>query len=139
MKGARLLWPEAGKRIKDQKPKTRSREEITAMQIQNVPFGVTEWERVFPTVYPGEAGVALWRTVEVGNIRVRMVEYTAGYIADHWCSRGHVLLVLEGNLVMELQSGEKYTMPPGTSFQVADDGIPHRAVTQNGAKVFIVD
>ena len=67
------------------------------MKIENVPFGVTNWSAVPKTEHPGETGVAYWRTIEQGNIRVRIVEYSAGYLADHWCSRGHVLYVLSGN------------------------------------------
>ena len=75
----------------------------------------------------------------MGNIRVRMVEYTPGYLADHWCDRGHVLLVLEGEMVTELSDGRKFTMTPGVSYQVADGANPHRSSTQGGAKLFIVD
>lgn len=109
------------------------------MQIQNVPFMTTDWSKIAPTEYPGEQGKALWRTLEVGNVRVRMVEYTPGYIADHWCSRGHVLLILEGELVTELKDGRKFNMVPGMSYQVASDAEPHRSSTQSGAKLFIVD
>jgi quercetin dioxygenase-like cupin family protein len=109
------------------------------MQIQNVPFCVTQWDQVLPTKHKGETGTSLWRTLEVGNIRVRIVDYKPGYLADHWCSRGHVLLVLEGELVVELHDGQKYSLPIGTSFQVADNQEPHRVYTGTGAKVFIVD
>lgn len=109
------------------------------MQIQNVPFMTTDWSKMAPTEHPGEQGKALWRTLEVGNVRVRMVEYTPGYIADHWCSRGHVLLVLEGELVTELKDGRKFNMVPGMSYQVASDAEPHRSSTKSGAKLFIVD
>jgi hypothetical protein len=83
--------------------------------------------------------MAYWRTLEVGNIRVRMVEYSPSYFADHWCSRGHVLLVLEGELVTELQDGRTFTLLPGMSYQVADDAEPHRSHTTTGARLFIVD
>ncbi len=83
--------------------------------------------------------MAYWRTLEMGNIRVRMVEYSAGYMADHWCSRGHVLLVLEGELVTELQNGESHTLRSGMSCQVADDAMPYRSHTTKGTKLFIVD
>ncbi len=109
------------------------------MQIQNVPFMTTDWSAVPGTEHPGESGTATWRTVEVGNIRVRMVEYSAGYLADHWCSRGHVLLVLEGELVTELQDGRRVTLTPGMSYEVADGTAPHRSRTAGGAKLFIVD
>jgi quercetin dioxygenase-like cupin family protein len=109
------------------------------MNIHDVPFCTVDWSTVPPTDHTGETGKAIWRTLEIGNIRVRMVEYTAGYKADHWCSRGHVLLVLEGELNTELQDGRKFTLKAGTSYQVADDMEPHRSSTQGGAKLFIVD
>ncbi len=109
------------------------------MQIQSVPFKTTDWSAVAGTEHPGATGTATWRTIEVGNIRVRMVEYSAGYLADHWCSRGHVLLVLEGELVTELQDGTSVSLKPGMSYQVADGAAPHRSRTTGGARLFIVD
>jgi quercetin dioxygenase-like cupin family protein len=109
------------------------------MQICDVPFGVTDWTAIQPTVHPGETGFAYWRTVEIGNIRVRMVEYSAGYLADHWCDRGHVLLVLEGELTTDLKNGESHVLRAGSSYQVADKTAPHRSRTVQGAKLFIVD
>jgi quercetin dioxygenase-like cupin family protein len=109
------------------------------MQIQNVPLCVTDWKVLKTAEQSGETGNSFSRTFEQGNIRVRMVEYSPGYLADHWCSRGHVLLVLEGEIVMELKNGKRFPMRPGTSFQVADNDEPHRVFTKSGAKVFIVD
>ena len=109
------------------------------MQIQNVSFCTTDWSSLTRTEHPGETGMAYWRTVEVGNIRVRMVEYSPGYRADHWCSKGHVLLVLEGELVTELQNGEEHFLRAGMSYQVADQAEPHRSHTTTGARLFIVD
>ena len=109
------------------------------MKIENVPFGVTDWSTVPATEHPGETGVAYWRTVEQGNIRVRLVEYSPGYLADHWCSRGHVLYVLAGELVTELKDGRRFTLLPGQSYQVADDEEPHRSRAESGATLFIVD
>jgi quercetin dioxygenase-like cupin family protein len=109
------------------------------MEIRDVPFCTTDWSVIRPTEHPGETGTAYWRTLEIGNIRVRMVEYSAGYLADHWCERGHVLLVLEGELTTELNNGASYTLKPGSSYQVADKAAPHRSRTEKGAKLFIVD
>jgi len=109
------------------------------MKIQEVPFMTTDWNQIPLSNHPGETGSAAWKTIEVGNIRVRMVEYTPGYVADHWCSRGHVLFVLEGELVTELQDGRKFTLGPGMSYQVATDAEPHRSSTSVGAKLFVVD
>jgi quercetin dioxygenase-like cupin family protein len=109
------------------------------MKIHEVPFGTIDWNTITPTTHPGITGEAYWRTFELGNIRVRMVEYTPGYMADHWCSRGHVLLVLDGELTTELSDGRTFTLTPGTSYQVADDIAPHRSTTETGAVLFIVD
>lgn len=109
------------------------------MRIENVPFGTTDWAAVARTEHAGETGVAYWRTVETGNIRVRMVEYSPGYLADHWCSRGHVLLVMQGELVTELKDGRSVTLRAGQSYQVADNEMPHRSRTAAGASLFIVD
>jgi hypothetical protein len=109
------------------------------MRIENVPFDTTDWSVVPRTEHPGETGMAYWRTLETGNIRVRMVDYSPGYLADHWCSRGHVLLVLDGELVTELKDGRSVTLTPGRSYQVADNDVPHRSRTAGGARLFIVD
>jgi len=109
------------------------------MKMESIPFGTTDWSGVAPTEHPGETGKAIWRTREFGGIRVRMVEYTPGYLADHWCSKGHILLVLEGSLDTELADGRRFTLTAGTSYQVADGAEPHRSSTAGGAKLFIVD
>ena len=109
------------------------------MLIDAVPFMTTDWAAVPETEHPGERGVAFWRTVEVGNIRVRMVRYSEDYLADHWCSRGHVLLVLTGELRTELADGTEHRLGPGTSYQVASDLTPHRSRSASGATLFIVD
>jgi len=109
------------------------------MRIDGVPFSTTDWSKLPGTEHPGETGMATWRTVEAGNVRVRMVEYSPGYLADHWCNRGHVILVLEGELVTELAGGATHVLRPGQSYQVAEEAAPHRSRTATGAKLFIVD
>ena len=109
------------------------------MKIEAVPFDTTDWSAVSPTHHAGETGSATWRTREVGGIRVRMVEYSPGYRADHWCRKGHVLLVLEGELETELEDGRRFLLRPGMSYQVADGAEPHRSSTTTGARLFIVD
>jgi quercetin dioxygenase-like cupin family protein len=109
------------------------------MRIEGVPFSTPDWSEVAATEHRGETGVAMWRTVEAGNVRVRMVEYSPDYLADHWCERGHVLLVLEGELVTELENGESHVLRAGQSYQVAEGAAPHRSRTTGGAKLFIVD
>ncbi len=109
------------------------------MQMVNIPFGLTDWSTIEPTEHPGITGHALWRTQQFGAIRVRMVEYSPGYHADHWCEKGHILLCLEGRLDTELADGRKFILTPGVSYQVADHAEPHRSSTVGGAKLFIVD
>lgn len=109
------------------------------MEMKNIPFEVTDWSKVTPTEHQGETGTALWRTRQCDQIRVRMVTYSAGYLADHWCAKGHILLCLEGELHTELADGRKFILMPGMSYQVADDTAPHRSYTPNGVKIFIVD
>jgi quercetin dioxygenase-like cupin family protein len=98
------------------------------MKMQAIPFGTTDWSQTEKTEHGG-----------IGGVRVRMVEYSPGYLADHWCSKGHILLVLEGELETELADGRRFTLKAGMSYQVADGAEPHRSSTQTGARLFIVD
>lgn len=109
------------------------------MKMQDIPFGTTDWSEVEPTEHPGETGKAYWRTRHFGDIRVRMVQYTPGYLADHWCAKGHILFCLEGELHTELEDGRTYVLRPGMSYQVADGAESHRSSTASGATLFIVD
>jgi hypothetical protein len=109
------------------------------MQLTNIPFNTVTWHDVEVTEHAGETGVARWRTRQFGAVRVRMVEYSAGYRSDHWCSKGHILLCLEGELHTELKDGRRFTLLPGTSYQVADGAEPHRSEAPRGARLFIVD
>ena len=109
------------------------------MKISNLPFGITDWARIERTEHKGETGVAYWRTQHFGDVRVRMVEYTPGYLADHWCTKGHILFCFEGELRTQLKDGREFTLMPGMSYQVADNAEPHRSATAVGAKLFVVD
>jgi hypothetical protein len=109
------------------------------MNISEIPFGTTDWSEVERSEHKGESGVAYWRTQQFGNIRVRMVEYSPGYLADHWCSKGHILLCIEGELHTELEDGRLFILKPGMSYQVADNAEAHRSSTSVGAKLFVVD
>jgi hypothetical protein len=109
------------------------------MQITDLPFGTTDWAAIEPVLHPGETGSATWRTRQFGPIRVRMVEYSPGYLADHWCEKGHILLCLAGELETELFDGRRFMLRPGMSYQVADHAEAHRSSTAMGATLFIVD
>ena len=109
------------------------------MRMTEIPFHTTDWSTVERTEHKGETGVAHWRTRHLGDLRIRMVEYAAGYRADHWCVKGHILLCLEGELHTELADGRKFVLTPGMTYQVADNAEPHRSFTPAGARLFVVD
>lgn len=110
------------------------------MDLPAHPFTITDWSAVPVHEHPGETGKAIWRTFLMGDIRIRQVEYTPGYRADHWCDRGHILYVLEGELETELRDGRRFVLRPGMSYQVSNLGdAAHRSYTRTGAKLFIVD
>ena len=109
------------------------------MQLTDIPFGTTDWSSVEATEHPGETGVARWRTRQFGSVRVRMVEYSPGYLADHWCEKGHILLCLAGELDTRLKDGRTVRLLPGMSYQVADNTEAHRSYSATGATLFIVD
>lgn len=109
------------------------------MDLRDIPFQAIDWSTIEPTRHPGDPGVASWRTVEVGNVRARVVEYSAGYVADHWCERGHVVFVLDGELETELKDGRCVVLSAGQSYAVASGDCAHRSRTARGARLFIVD
>ena len=109
------------------------------MDMANIPFGTTDWSAIDRTEHKGETGAAYWKTQNFDGIRVRMVEYTSGYLADHWCVKGHILFCLKGELHTELEDGREFILKPGMSYQVADNAEPHRSSTSVGATLFIVD
>jgi quercetin dioxygenase-like cupin family protein len=109
------------------------------MQMKQIPFGITDWSGVPVERKNGETGWADWRVRQFGDIRVRLLDYSPGYRADHWCVKGHILFCLEGELTTELEDGRKFVLRPGMSYQVADNAEPHRSWTEVGAKLFVVD
>lgn len=109
------------------------------MKLSDIRFGITDWSAVEATEVAGESGTARSRTRTFGAVRVRMVEYSPGYLADHWCDKGHFLLCLSGELHTDLEDGRTFRLTPGVSYQVADGADAHRSRTDTGATLFIVD
>ena len=109
------------------------------MHLTDIPFETTDWQQLDATEHAGEVGVARWRTRQFGEVRVRVVEYSPGYRADHWCRKGHILFCVAGELETELEDGRVFCLTPGMSYQVADNAEPHRSRTAGGATLFIVD
>lgn len=109
------------------------------MQIDSFPFRTLDWSTVPRDEHPGETGMAYWQVQQLHTIRVRKVEYSAGYVADHWCSKGHVILCLEGEMETELADGRRFKLHPGMCYFVGDNNEAHRSSTRTGCKLFIVD
>lgn len=140
----------AARRVSCRRPAARLHERLTApaivgsllaapMNLSDIPFQAVDWSALAPTAHPGDPGQATWRTVEAGNVRARVVEYSAGYVADHWCERGHVVFVLEGEIETELRDGRRFFARAGQGYVVADGDGAHRSRAPTGAKLFIVD
>ncbi|MGE4422092.1 MAG: DHCW motif cupin fold protein [Pseudodesulfovibrio sp.] len=109
------------------------------MSEKNIPFQTIDWSTVPRTEHKGETGVAYWQTLQFDGLRVRVVEYSKGYKADHWCEKGHIVYCLEGEVVNERQSGPDSVLKPGMSYIVSDDLSSHRSVTETGVKLLIID
>lgn len=109
------------------------------MKLAGFSFGVTDWSTLERSEHKGETGTSFWRTRNFGDVRVRIMEYSADYRTGYWCAKGHVFFCLEGELEIELEDGRKFTLTPGMSFQVADGVDRHRNYARNGAKFFVVD
>ncbi|MCD1125100.1 DHCW motif cupin fold protein [Jinshanibacter sp. LJY008] len=113
------------------------------MKMSPFAFSLTDWASVEKTEHRGETGTVWWQTrffgEEQNKIRVRMVEYSPEYLADHWCSKGHVLFCLEGELETTLEDGRKFVLTPGVSYQVGDNAEAHQSYTKTGARLLIVD
>jgi len=111
------------------------------MQMSGIPFGTTDWSSVEPETHRGDTGVATWRTCQFGDIRVRLLDYSPGYLADHWCQKGHIIFCVDGELHTDLADGRSFVLTPGMSYQVADGAEAHRSRTtaERGARLFVVD
>ena len=113
------------------------------MKLEGFSISTVNWAEVETTSHAGQTGEALWRTRFFGEgdtrIRARIVEYSPGYISDHWCSKGHVIYCLEGEMDTHLQDGRVLKLKAGMSYQVADNAEAHASRTTTGVKLFIVD
>lgn len=107
--------------------------------MSNIPFQTIDWNEIEKKEYKGETGVAFWQTIQFPGLRIRLVEYSTGYIADHWCKKGHIVHCLEGELLSELENGEKFILSRGMTYVVSDELSSHRSVTKEGVKILIVD
>lgn len=107
--------------------------------MSGIPFKHINWEQIDKTEHKGESGTSFWQTLQYQNLRVRIVEYSAGYMADHWCQKGHIVFCLEGEFDSELETGEKVVLKQGMSYIVSDNLSSHRSVSKTGCKLLVVD
>jgi mannose-6-phosphate isomerase class I len=109
------------------------------MNSRNIPFQTIDWTKIDKTEHKGDKGVAWWQSMQFEGLRLRIVEYSKGYLADHWCTKGHIVHCLEGDFVSELDNGEKFTLTKGMSYVVTDELSSHRSSTEKGVKLLIID
>ncbi len=107
--------------------------------MSNIPFQTIDWNSIEKVEYRGETGFAFWQTIQFGGLRIRLVEYSNGYLADHWCQKGHIVHCLEGEFISELETGEKITLKKGETYVVSDNLSSHRSFSLNSVKLLIID
>lgn len=107
--------------------------------MSNIPFQTIDWASIEKVEYKGETGVALWQTIQFAGLRIRLVEYSSGYLADHWCQKGHIVHCLEGDFVSELSNGQQFILAKGMTYVVSDELSSHRSTTVDGVKLLIID
>jgi hypothetical protein len=105
----------------------------------NILFQTIDWSALPKTAHAGETGVAFWQTMEYPGLRIRIVEYSEGYVADHWCKKGHIVHCLEGSFISEMEDGTEFKLAEGMTYVVSDDQSSHRSVTEKGVKLLIID
>lgn len=104
-----------------------------------IPFQTIDWSKIEKTEHKGETGIAYWQTIQFAGLRVRKVEYSSGYMADHWCQKGHIVHCLEGEFISELENGKQFKLSKGMTYIVSDDLSSHRSLTDNGVTLLIID
>ena len=112
---------------------------MTAINTSPIPFQTIDWSAIAKIEYKGETGTAFWQTLHFSGLRVRIVEYTSGYLADHWCTKGHIVHCLEGEFTSELIDGSNFELKKGMTYIVSDEMSSHRSVSSNGVKLLIID
>lgn len=107
--------------------------------MNNIPFHTIDWSNIPKTEHIGETGTAFWQTLQFDDLRVRIVEYSKGYLADHWCRKGHIVHCLEGELVSEMENGDEFKLMKGMTYIVSDNLSSHRSVSKEGVRLLIID
>ena len=132
------MWARAGSFPKLDRP-APSRCRWLQPLVMRIPFQTIDWSSVDSTEHLGENGVSFRKTVQFDSLRLRIVEYSKGYLADHWCQLGHIVHCLEGEFVSELENGEQFILTRGMTYIVSNDLSSHRSYSENGVKLLIID
>ena len=109
------------------------------MRSLNIPFQTINWAEIAQTNHQGISGSALWQTATFEGLRIRKVSYSPGYLADHWCSKGHIVHCLSGQLDSELKDGTMYVLKEGMTYIASDNTSLHRSSTEHGVSLLIID
>lgn len=109
------------------------------MNKNPISFQVIDWNQIPTTTHPGTSGKATWQTHQLPGLRIRIVRYSPGYLADHWCQKGHIVHCLEGEFTSELQDGRTVHLTKGQTYVVSDDQSSHRSKTEKGVIMLIID
>jgi quercetin dioxygenase-like cupin family protein len=110
------------------------------VKLENFPVGTIDWPKVPAVVQAGETGIATSRTVNLSDVTLRLVEYSAGYKADHWCTKGHILYVVSGNVVIEYDNEKRTNLSSGMSWHAPEGAsTAHLLRCERAATVFIID
>ena len=109
------------------------------LEMPPIPYQTIDWNTIPQTEHPGTTGTSFWKTIQLPGIRLRMVEYSKDYLADHWCQKGHIVHCLEGEFISEMENGDKTIMTKGMTYIVSDNLSSHRSISENGAILFITD
>ena len=104
-----------------------------------IDFQTIDWSLIEATTHKGQSGYAFWKTQQFDGLRVRMVEYSKGYLADHWCKKGHIVHCLEGEFISELDNNHMFKLTKGMTYIVSDDLSSHRSFSENGVTLLIID
>jgi hypothetical protein len=107
--------------------------------MSTISFQTIDWNNITKSEHPGETGTSLWQTLQFDKLRVRIVEYSSGYLADHWCQKGHIVHCLEGEFQSKLENGEIFSLNKGMTYVVSDNLSSHRSISKNGVKLLIID
>jgi quercetin dioxygenase-like cupin family protein len=120
-------------------PEKKLKQWVMERNKMNIPFQLIDWNKISKEEHKGATGNSFWQTLQYDGLRVRIVEYSAGYLADHWCKKGHIVHCLEGEVLNELENGDKHLLKTGMTYIVSDEMSSHRSVAKEKVKLLIID